>query len=436
MNNGKKPPERGGNNSRQPRDQARVQGQGSEKKPDPQTRSLAGTGRPASGSNVPVPRTSVPAHRTNPPRRRPVQKPEITLRKPRTMKHFRRGINPGAVLSILIFVLIITISIMFIIQSRNDDKNAAQNTDTADTISSDSNQLEGTTPSGEPISAGDEGFIGPIQPDSEKPAPSVDCVTRNASDVFAGDLILVNSMYPYVFPESPASGLTVLYGNKSKSYKISDSSISLRSDVFTIFNQMMDDFNAAKNFHEVIVVSGYRDFEYQQSVFNARVASQGEEQAKMFVALPGYSEHHTGLAMDISVYTDAGVGKALGDVEECKWVIENAYKYGFILRYPSDKIAITGIGYEPWHYRYVGTPFAYIMESQNLCLEEFTELMYNYTWEGKRYLTTDNNGIEWQLYFVKANPTGETNIPIPVNSTPQISGNNIDGFIVAVSGAQ
>ncbi|MFY4776873.1 M15 family metallopeptidase [Metabacillus sp. RGM 3146] len=123
---------------------------------------------------------------------------------------------------------------------------------------------------------------------------------------------------------------------------------------------------------ELFAVSGFRSYEYQQSVFSREVESNGEEQAKQAVALPGQSEHQTGLTMDItSRSVNLGITPKFGDTKEGKWVKDNAYKFGFIIRYPKDKTDITKYEYEPWHLRYVGMKAAKILKDKNLTLEEY-----------------------------------------------------------------
>ncbi len=121
-----------------------------------------------------------------------------------------------------------------------------------------------------------------------------------------------------------------------------------------------------------IVVEGYRTREYQQEIMDQRIDEyilQGysEEgaaaEAEKWVAVPGTSEHELGLAVDIN-------GDGWGVYE---WLAENAYKYGFILRYPSGKEGITGIDYEPWHYRFVGREAAEEIYSEGVCLEEYLD---------------------------------------------------------------
>ena len=92
------------------------------------------------------------------------------------------------------------------------------------------------------------------------------------------------------------------------------------------------------------------------------------------IALTGASEHHTGLAVDIVGKNHQGLDKSQASTKEAIWLNEHAAEYGFILRFPQDKVAITGISYESRHFRYVGEEAAKFMKENNLCLEEFVEL--------------------------------------------------------------
>ena len=125
--------------------------------------------------------------------------------------------------------------------------------------------------------------------------------------------------------------------------------------------------------YKLKVVSGYRSYSYQVSVYGQYVSSVGQAAADNESARPGYSEHQTGLALDIgSQNGSCTLSACFGDTPEGKWLVANAYQYGFILRYPADKTAITGYMYEPWHFRYVGKDLATEMHIQNIqTLEEF-----------------------------------------------------------------
>ncbi|BCB04405.1 putative carboxypeptidase YodJ [Bacillus sp. KH172YL63] len=119
-------------------------------------------------------------------------------------------------------------------------------------------------------------------------------------------------------------------------------------------------------------ISGYRSYEYQKMLLEREIAQFGEEKAVMAVAPPGQSEHQSGLAMDISSKSNNfQVNIEFADTKEGKWLAQNAYKYGFILRYPEDKVSITQYQYEPWHFRYVGMEAAKVIHENDWTLEEF-----------------------------------------------------------------
>ena len=144
--------------------------------------------------------------------------------------------------------------------------------------------------------------------------------------------------------------------------------------------RMLDDCRASGL--EPLVCSAYRSQNTQEELFQAEVdgwISQGysreeaEKEAGKVVAVPGTSEHQLGLAADIVDATHQLLDESQEDTEVQKWLMENSWKYGFILRYPSDKSNITGIIYEPWHYRYVGKEAAQEIYEQEICLEEYLE---------------------------------------------------------------
>ena len=145
-----------------------------------------------------------------------------------------------------------------------------------------------------------------------------------------------------------------------------------------IYPYLQEMFDAAREEGVYPVVrEGYRTAEEQQEILEDRIQtyinqgysrSRAERTAKEWVALPGTSEHQLGIAVDINA------DKSMCSNEEVyAWLAENAYKYGFILRYPPGKQEITGTSYEPWHYRYVGVEAAQEIYEQGICLEEYFE---------------------------------------------------------------
>ncbi len=125
---------------------------------------------------------------------------------------------------------------------------------------------------------------------------------------------------------------------------------------------------ATKNLH-IRVVSAYRDYAYQEKLYNDYAQNDGKKNADTYSARPGFSEHQTGLALDLDNITIDY--NNFEQTDEFKWMQENAYKYGFILRFPKNKTKITGYLYEPWHYRYVGRDAAEYIHRNNLTLEEY-----------------------------------------------------------------
>lgn len=188
----------------------------------------------------------------------------------------------------------------------------------------------------------------------------VDILAENTQPAPGGpdwNLVLVN--YENAIPENYETNLVEVSGGEKVDERIYDS--------------LMEMLEAAKegNLDQLpMVVSGYRTQAKQQKLFDDKVAkyqsegyskSEAEELAKQWVAVPGYSEHQVGLAVDINGAT----------YDLYFWLQENSYKYGFIFRYPGDKTEITGVAEEVWHYHYVGVEAATKMYEKGLCLEEY-----------------------------------------------------------------
>lgn len=176
------------------------------------------------------------------------------------------------------------------------------------------------------------------------------------------NLIVVNRWNP--IPENYSVELTVL----SNGQKVD-------SRIYPHLQEMFDAARAEGIYP--IVREGYRTDEEQQEILDDKIQAyinegysqwRAERTAKEWVALPGTSEHQLGIAVDIN----ADKSKCTND-DVYAWLAENAYKYGFILRYPLDKQEITGTSYEPWHYRYVGVEAAQEIYERGICLEEYFE---------------------------------------------------------------
>lgn len=133
------------------------------------------------------------------------------------------------------------------------------------------------------------------------------------------------------------------------------------------FENLVQD--AKKEGFTIRAISAYRSYQYQEVLYNKYVSQDGVEKADTYSARPGYSEHQTGLVVDI----DNSIidFNKFENTKEFTWMSENAYKYGFILRYPKDKESITGYTYESWHYRYVGPEIAKKIKDLQITLDEY-----------------------------------------------------------------
>lgn len=153
-----------------------------------------------------------------------------------------------------------------------------------------------------------------------------------------------------------------------------DSKKLMRQDAATALEKL---FQAAENAGlSLYGISGYRSYQRQEEIYNNNVKTKGLEATNLVSAMPGHSEHQTGLAMDVSTSSiNNQLEEVFAGTPEGKWLVDNAYLYGYILRYPKNKSSITEYAYEPWHIRYVGIPLATYLHDNDLTLEEY----YHYT---------------------------------------------------------
>jgi D-alanyl-D-alanine dipeptidase/carboxypeptidase len=184
--------------------------------------------------------------------------------------------------------------------------------------------------------------------------------------------------------------------------------------------------------NEIVPVSGYRSRNEQEQIYNQSLLENGTVFTERYVALPDRSEHQTGLAIDLArnaneidfIRPDFPYTGIYGTFRK------NAVKYGFIERYQKDKESITGISYEPWHFRYVGYPHSQIMQDNNLSLEEYILFIKDYLY-GEKHFRIQEMSREIEVSYI---PVGfdTTTVEVPENNCFQISGNNVDGFVITI----
>lgn len=157
--------------------------------------------------------------------------------------------------------------------------------------------------------------------------------------------------------------------NNFRNYLIDNIKPMLRIEVKPYIEKLIYDAN--NNGINIIVDSAFRSGNYQQMILDKVISEKGNEAYKL-VALPGTSEHQTGLAVDFAIYENGIYNDDIKeDDREAIWLKDNAWKYGFILRYPKGKEDITGFNFEPWHYRFVGLELALELYQTNQTLEEY-----------------------------------------------------------------
>lgn len=261
---------------------------------------------------------------------------------------------------LLVILAVIMVPLIILYKSVGDttpkiklyDRNQTEN-------SSENQEAQTTEPQTEPVS--EEPQAVPETKTAEKKPATIIPIT----DAEKWNLAIINTKYP--LPDSYAPTL---------SNAINGSNIQLDSRVSERYAEM---YAAAKLSGCVLTpYSGYHSYALQETNYNRKVnfyvnqgisAEEANQKASAQVLPAGCSEHNAGLAMDI-----VSASSDFINTKEYKWLCENAYNYGFILRYPEDKTAITGMNFEPWHWRYVGTQAAKEIKEKNQCLEEYLGL--------------------------------------------------------------
>ena len=163
----------------------------------------------------------------------------------------------------------------------------------------------------------------------------------------------------------------------------------------------------------------------QQEIWDSSLRENGEDFTRKYVALPGCSEHQTGLAIDLALRAEEidFIRPAFPYDGVCGQFRALAADYGFIERYEAGKERVTGIAAEPWHFRYVGRPHARLMRERGLCLEEYVELLRTFHYPG-RLLEARGEAYEAEIGFAGARDS----FALP-DAPYQVSGNNVDGYI-------
>lgn len=224
-----------------------------------------------------------------------------------------------------------------------------------------------------------------------------------------GTLSIINDEHPA--DGSASSGMISLFNNKSEDYSLINESVKLNEDAAAALNSMMADYHEATGLTDFVVYGTNETFTGEGSL------------------CPEYfPESVTGNTVDLAV-TAYGTPVAFDGNDAEGWIIDNCYKYGYIVRYPRGKESVTGHAYCPWHLRYVGQPHSVLMSEKGLCLEEYIDFLKNYSYENT--LIYSFNDAEYEVYTSEA--AGEAaSARVPVSGNYSISGDNIGTYIITV----
>lgn len=228
----------------------------------------------------------------------------------------------------------------------------------------------------------------------------------NESDVHKGNLILVN----------PKFKLSLTFNTTLESFNNEYNDVLINKEANKFLQFILREINAG---NKIVPVSGFRSLEKQKEIFNDSLKENGKEFTYKYVALPNASEHQTGLAIDLALNKEDidFIRPSFPHSGICNEFRKVSLKYGFIERYKAEKKQITSISAEEWHFRFVGYPHSEIMDLKGYCLEEYIDFL-------------KNNNITYKNYEIYYIPFENKTIEIELNDTDQISGNNVDGFIV------
>lgn len=246
-------------------------------------------------------------------------------------------------------------------------------------------------------------------------------VTLLSEDVYKGHLVLVNGKHP-LRKKFIQSVRLISFDEKRKDILLDTKTTILLTQLFEFIGSN----------DEIVPVSGFRTRAEQEKIYQESLIKNGRAFTEKYVALPDRSEHQTGLAIDLGKKADV-VDFICPDFPytgTCGNFRRRAADFGFIERYAKGKEAITGISHEPWHFRYVGYPHSKVMQDNNLSLEEYIHFIKDYPFEGKHFRICEKPR-EIEVFYIRAD-IDTTAIQLSEKACFQISGNNVDGFIVTL----
>lgn len=259
-------------------------------------------------------------------------------------------------------------------------------------------------------------------------------------DIYRGTLLLINNDYPVRNEAELSETLKELYGSRAKKdgnsvYWLVDNQLKANEAVIDALNEMFSAYydEAGEDFVRLTVYTAYRSSAEQQAIYDKQYKTYGEDTSE-YVPMAGCSDYQAGLSVFFK-HTQNGLTYEMSSKEAkpaLDWLKKNAYKYGFVFRYPADKADITGISDENAQYqlRYVGKAHALFMNEFNLCLEEYIPFLKTFKY-GENHLLMYFIGTEYETFYVESEED-VTEIRLALDAVYEVSGNNADGFFVTI----
>lgn len=306
---------------------------------------------------------------------------------------FRKITN---ILSLVALIAVIAVAIFFVFIAGNGgsesplDTNQPSNSTTRPPVTQDTTTQTPDTPERTP-----------------EPPPSPWQWT-SLSEIFNTEyLMLVNR--DFAIPRDVQSEMVQTYPrvrSRGDSRLLHESALSALEDMFASAS--------AAGFANLMLFSGFRTIAAQTNNYNNAPAG--------FSMPPWHSEHHTGLAVDIAFVGNTTLSSAFGNTSAGRWLRENSWRYGFILRYPENTMHITSIDYEPWHFRFIGVPHAYFIHTNEIVLEEYIDLLHE-----RESLRVNIDGTIYYIYW-QMPVDGQLNLPTDREFI--VSSDNTGGYII------
>ena len=238
---------------------------------------------------------------------------------------------------------------------------------------------------------------------------SSETIILSQNQVHNGPLILVSETCPFL----GTTDFVDFSSNSNMNVKPRDSSLKVNQIIMQPISDLFDGYCADNGYVNLQIYSTSETYTGADSLYTNVL-----------------TERSTGFTFDIGLITSTGDVVAYL-TKRNEWMFSNCWKYGFVVRYQDTKTGITGVDFMPHHFRYVGLPHSLIMYEKDLCLEEYLTYLTSYTMESGP-LTYETDSKAYEIYYVPAAESGDTEVVMPKNAVYTVSGNNTDGFIITI----